>query len=110
VPANARYCDQHKSKQRGKGEYPRTSDTNQTYDKAWREVRNLYLAHHQICELCGMRQASEVHHVIAVEDGGARLEESNLQALCKPCHSRLTIRSPRGFGRARRGSRVKVLE
>lgn len=34
--------------------------------------------------------ATEVDHKVTIAAGGARLEDSNLQSLCKSCHSRKT--------------------
>jgi 5-methylcytosine-specific restriction endonuclease McrA len=36
--------------------------------------------------------ANEVHHRIAMEDGGAEHAMDNLVSACKPCHSRETRR------------------
>ncbi|MBX3001917.1 MAG: HNH endonuclease [Caldilineaceae bacterium] len=38
-----------------------------------------------------MTPATEVHHIIALRDGG-RNEEGNLRSLCKTCHSKRTAR------------------
>ena len=59
---------------------------------AWRSVRLTVLTAHAICEdgLCTNRSA-EVDHRIPMALGGAPLEYTNLQALCKPCHSRKTM-------------------
>ena len=52
--------------------------------------------------------ATEVDHVLPVEDGGDPFDETNLQPLCKRCHSRKTAddvkrrREARGEGRGDR--------
>lgn len=38
---------------------------------------------------CG-RLATEVDHILSVEDGGSRWDRLNLQPLCHACHSRKT--------------------
>ena len=52
----------------------------------------------QLCELehpdC-LQIASEVHHWVALEDGGAAYDLTNLVACWKPCHSRETMREHR---------------
>jgi hypothetical protein len=46
---------------------------------------------HQQCELC-MNEGKEAkstyaHHIVPIKEGGAKLSEDNLMALCKDCHS-----------------------
>ncbi len=55
----------------------------------WQRARVRALACHPLCALCG-RPATDVHHVKALEDGGAPFDECNLQCLCHECHARLT--------------------
>lgn len=62
------------------------------YDRTWQRLRRMYLRRYPVCEKCGA-PATEVHHVHALVDGGPRLCYDNLQALCKPCHSRKTARA-----------------
>jgi 5-methylcytosine-specific restriction protein A len=102
------YCDEHKRKMVIKKKYPRRYNTNPIYDKDWREIRNRYLANHRICEKCKLRPSVEVHHIKPIQDGGERLNDANLMALCKPCHSKVTLKSTRGFGSSTRFKRVKV--
>jgi hypothetical protein len=47
--------------------------------KSWRKVKSKY------CQACELRNAVDVHHIIARVDGGGN-EESNLIDLCKQCH------------------------
>jgi 5-methylcytosine-specific restriction protein A len=76
---------------------PRTSAR---YGRHWRKVRAVYLSKHPLCELCQQAgklvPATEVHHKIAIADGGTDADD-NLQALCKPCHSRITLASPKVY-------------
>ncbi len=59
-------------------------------DPRWAEVRRLVLA--RDLHLCQIRRhkcrtrASEVDHIVAVADGGAPFDPSNLRAACKPCN------------------------
>ena len=50
---------------------------------------------HPLCEMCRregrVTAAAEVHHIVPLSAGGTH-DESNLMALCKPCHSRITAR------------------
>lgn len=59
----------------------------------WRRCRNAYIKAHPICEMlikCQGDPASEVDHIVPIEDGGAPLDWENLQSGCKPCHSSKT--------------------
>ena len=57
----------------------------------------MYLAEHPLCEDCielGWfdRSAVDVHHVLKLSAGGARLDFANMRALCHSCHSKRTAR------------------
>ena len=64
------------------------------YDARWQQNRNLFLIHNPLCADCKVRGrteiASEVHHIVALSKGGARLDSRNLMSLCKTCHNRRT--------------------
>jgi hypothetical protein len=47
-----------------------------------------YLSRHPICEsITGCpRPATDPHHIVRLIDGGAKYDESNLQALCGEHH------------------------
>lgn len=55
----------------------------------WRRARNLYISHHNKCEMCGINTKLEVHHVVpyhvSVE---LRYSQHNLITLCHECHFR----------------------
>ena len=74
----------------------RPSAGRRGYDARWQAVRAAQLRRHPLCEDCGgqgyVTEATEVHHVVALRDGGRRLDASNLRSLCKGCHSRRTAR------------------
>ncbi len=69
----------------------------------WDSARHYVLLRDRYtCRACGQRHRArdlEVDHVLEISRGGAALEYSNLQSLCRPCHRSKT----RGFlaGRAR---------
>ena len=72
---------------------------------AWQKCRTAYLAKHPLCADPDRRHvqfelATEVHHLIDLRDcaGSQALEESNLQGLCKACHSAITMRRLRNIG------------
>ena len=89
---------------------------SQNYSTAgWPRVRARYLRTHPDCECkdvgcrCGgicLASAVEVDHIIALRhfpDARVAHQSSNLQALCKSCHSSKTARHETGLGRYERG-------
>ena len=72
----------------------RDSASRRGYDRKWQRLRRWFLARHPVCQECECHgraeAATEVHHIAPLSDGGSRLREENLQALCKSCHSRKT--------------------
>ena len=93
-----RYCPLHKTLVARQYNQTRSADTNKIYNRRWRSIRNLYISKHPLFELCEaagrLTPAAEVHHKIPVEQGGSHAED-NLQALCKSCHSRITLSTNR---------------
>jgi 5-methylcytosine-specific restriction endonuclease McrA len=67
------------------------------YDRRWRKLRARKLAEDPLCEHCLVKDmvtaASEVDHIIRHQGQSDPLFWlwSNLQSLCKPCHSRKTM-------------------
>jgi 5-methylcytosine-specific restriction protein A len=47
-------------------------------------------AEEPICRHCQINASQMVDHIVALADGGTRLDRSNLQALCLRCHARKT--------------------
>jgi 5-methylcytosine-specific restriction protein A len=97
------YCYEH---QQSKPSYDmnRPNATRRGYDARWRKVRKLALLRDKgTCQHClrhgEYTPATEVDHIIAIVDGGSRLDLNNLQSLCKPCHSRKTVLENGGFGK-----------
>lgn len=73
-------------------ERQRGTSTARGYDKEWRKIRAAYLVAHPICEVCGKALATEVHHKNPLPPRGTGTHDwLNLQARCKPCHSRRTL-------------------
>lgn len=71
-------------------------------NKGWPQVRKAYAAAHPMCELqlTGCRMAMrDVDHIVPLDQGGARLDWSNLQSLCRPCHRRKTAADKRRMTR-----------
>lgn len=90
-----RYCEMHrKDRQIKYSKYFRIPEHNKLYDYKWRKIRERYIAEHPICDKCRMDgriiPATDIHHIKPLREGGTH-EDSNLQALCHACHSRLTM-------------------
>jgi len=79
----------------------RPSTTARGYGWAWQKVRARVLRERGSCEVCGAVEQLEVHHQVALADGGTH-DDDNLVVLCKAHHSSVTART-QGF--ARRGPR-----
>jgi len=48
----------------------------------WDEVRDVFIAEHSACAVCGGKERLNVHHVIPFEFGGPELDPDNLITLC----------------------------
>lgn len=69
------YCDEHQ-------ELARRIDTRDPahkrgYDSNWSKFRAVYLRQHPTCIKCE-KQASTVHHIKPLDEGGAKYDEINL--------------------------------
>ena len=98
--SSERFCNTHKpmheQKEKEKNQrynQERGSAASQGYDNQWRKVRLAYLRLHPLCEMCEKEgkivPAGLVHHIKEIKDGGARLDFSNLMALCDECHEKI---------------------
>lgn len=80
----------------------RPSASKRGYDLDWIKVRSKVLARNKQCA-CGA-PSQVVDHIVPIRMGGARLDISNLRAMCKVCHNRKTATQDGGFGNARKFS------
>ncbi|MBE0434646.1 MAG: HNH endonuclease [Methylomicrobium sp.] len=99
------FCDAHR-----KAVHKRYNDRRQStgqrvklYDSAaWKRARAAHLQSEPMCRECrahGQLVAAQVvDHIMPIKDGGAELDDSNLQSLCKSCHNRKTIKHAAGGG------------
>ena len=85
------FCEEHAVLHRA----DRADASGRGYDSRWRKARKLFLKRHPLCEKCReqgkLTPAQEVHHILPLSRGGTH-DETNLMALCKPCHSEITAR------------------
>ena len=87
----------HRTNRQKENESKRRKESKDTFYgcKHWRRLRRWHLNRHPLCEACAelglVVPATEVDHIIprAVAPE-LRYDTSNLQALCKGCHSRKT--------------------
>ena len=92
-----RYCEEHKKlANRQYDRYSRDKAARKLYASSeWKKIRARFLAVHPLCEQCRkegrLTKATEVHHILPLRRGGTH-DESNLMPLCKPCHSRISVR------------------
>ena len=62
----------------------------------WRKLRKLKLQQNPICEVCGEKLATAVHHIKSFMTGSTEEEKElllldfdNLQSICSTCHAKL---------------------
>lgn len=60
----------------------------------WKRLREQYINAHPLCEICDaggrVTPATEVDHIVEIQDGGDKTNLDNLQSLCTSCHRRKT--------------------
>lgn len=60
------------------------------YNRQWQQLRDFYIRLHPVCEVCKIAPAVEVHHKESIKRNPARrLDQSNLLAVCRPCHDHI---------------------
>lgn len=92
---DGRFCEEHaKQENRRYERYQRDPATKRRYGRAWQRIRDRYAAAHPFCEECYKRgvltPTEEIHHIVPLSHGGTHADD-NLMALCKSCHSRITV-------------------
>jgi len=90
-----RFCEDHaKQDAREYERYRRDPETRNRYGRAWKRIRDRYIAAHPVCERClaegKFTPAQEVHHLQELSAGGDHAEE-NLCSLCKAHHSAIHL-------------------
>lgn len=62
--------------------------------RLWRKTRILHLKSEPLCRHCAQHgvttAATDVDHIIPINQGGLTLSDSNLQSLCGQCHAKKT--------------------
>ena len=98
-----RFCPQHqKDYNRNYEKYHRNRESKKKYTGNWTKIRKQYLLSHPWCEEClkdGIYTPAEhVHHRTPLSMGGTH-HESNLESVCRKCHSRIHAKLGDRFGR-----------
>ena len=97
-----KYCSKHSGMERKPDDRP--SAGVRGYDAAWQKFRIWYLRRHPICVIAGCGcVAMVVDHIKALNDGGDKYDEANLQAMCAFHHNQKTARENKAFGNIPRG-------
>jgi 5-methylcytosine-specific restriction protein A len=92
--SDGRYCERHRRRVNNEyNRYTRDEDSKKFYNSAaWAAASKRQLAREPLCAAClragRVRPAEIADHIIPIRDGGGRLDEANLQSLCRGCHNR----------------------
>ena len=97
-----RVCGPHKAEEQGELDTQRGSASSRGYGITWRRLRILILHRDPVCKVCDRRASWEVDHIKPLRLGGTN-RWWNLQGLCKPCHSRKTLREQAAIRREKKG-------
>lgn len=108
VPHGERACPAHKRQQQQRQAERRGTSSERGYDSDWYAFLDAYkrgsglnpmsadflddLAERHQCAVCGARSSLEYDHIVPLDQGGPRLDASNIQPLCRLHHARKTAR------------------
>lgn len=106
-------CDDHQLKPFAGTEERRGNARERGYDAAWERLRNWYIRQHPLCAECEragrVTAAEHVDHIRPFRrpdgsmDDALRLDPSNLQSLCPPCHRAKSAREGQQASQRRQG-------
>ena len=89
TPSGASRCPAHAT--RAPSAHTRWLQTHPSDRAPWASLRTRTLQAHPSCQWAGCSAPSaEVDHIVEIADGGAFLDEGNVQALCHEHHERKT--------------------
>ncbi|WP_283650794.1 HNH endonuclease signature motif containing protein [Ileibacterium valens] len=98
-----RFCPEHTKEMNKQYEkYYRNWSSKQKYGRHWKRIRDRYASEHPWCEEClkegRYTPVEHVHHRVPLRQGGSH-DESNLESVCKSCHSRIHAKLGDRFGK-----------
>lgn len=71
----------------------RGTSAQRGYDARWERIRLMKLRENPLCEICDgngiITEATEVHHIVPIGDGGEIYAIRNLMSLCHSCHMKI---------------------
>lgn len=77
----------------------RPSARRRGYDAAHEKARAQHLARNPLCVMCG-EPGNVLDHIQTIREAPhRRLDPTNWQTLCRPCHGRKGVAQDGGFGR-----------
>jgi 5-methylcytosine-specific restriction protein A len=91
------YCrDCYRDRERERSARRRVKGNAAVYNrKMWAQRRRQVLASQPVCAVCDANLATEVDHVVPLDQGGSEYDPGNLQPICSPCHIEKTRRESR---------------
>ena len=90
---DGRFCEEHAKAEAKRYEtYDRDPEVRKRYGRAWKRIRDSYVAVHPLCERCEkegrLTPTEEVHHILPLSEGGTHARD-NIIALCQSCHAQI---------------------
>ena len=83
-------CLEHERLRKRLHNLTRGTTTQRGYGSEWTRIRRAHLVHQPACVVCGTTTDVEVHHLIALRDGGTH-DRANLVTCCQPHHAQVTV-------------------
>jgi 5-methylcytosine-specific restriction protein A len=99
------YCEEHKKlTDKQYNLYERDKTSQRFYQSTeWKMVKKRHLAIEPLCRECKkngkLTKAAMVDHILPIKQGGAALDDNNLQSLCWSCHSRKSVKEGSRWGK-----------
>lgn len=83
--------------------FERVNDNSEFYNSwPWRKAAKRYKDKNPICVECEregiVTPVKVVDHIIPINKGGDKLNESNFQSLCEVCHNKKSAKEKGGYG------------